>query len=376
MESSDLRFAGRLVTPPFAPTRFDTAFFVADLPPGQQAEVWPGELTEGSFASAAAALARWQQGDYPLSPPTVSMLEVIRGRPVEELPSRIRGTLDVLDSGRLPAIWFSPGVLMIPLDCRGYPPTTHTNTFLIGTGPRYLVDPGASDSAEQEKLFEAVAGRSIDAVVLTHHHPDHVGAAMVSARRFGVPILAHPITAQLLRGKVAVDQLIEDGDRLDLGEAPHGRGAGRWRRSTRRATPRAIWPSGSRIIACSSSRTCFQRCRRWSSRRKTAISASTSIRYAGCKRFPRACCCPRTDRQPCAAHVLEEALAHRAAREQQLIEAITPAPRTIDELVLAMYRGFSGGVLKLAALSIHAGLIKLQREGRVVEEAGRWRLVA
>jgi 8-oxo-dGTP pyrophosphatase MutT (NUDIX family) len=52
----DLALAGSLVTPAFAPVRFDTAFFVATLPPGQSAEVWPGELTDGVWTTAADAL--------------------------------------------------------------------------------------------------------------------------------------------------------------------------------------------------------------------------------------------------------------------------------------------------------------------------------
>jgi hypothetical protein len=41
-----------------------------------------------------------------------------------------------------------------------------------------------------------------------------------------------------------------------------------------------------------------------------------------------------------------------------------------------LYRGSPAAVLKLAALQVRAGLIKLQREGRVAEEEGRWRRLA
>src|SRR5262249_34892572 len=64
------------------------------------------------------------------------------------------------------------------------------------------------------------------AVVLTHQHPDHVGAAAACAQRYGVPVWAHPRTAAALAGKVEVTRFLHDGDRLELGERPDG--GGRW----------------------------------------------------------------------------------------------------------------------------------------------------
>jgi glyoxylase-like metal-dependent hydrolase (beta-lactamase superfamily II) len=78
-------------------------------------------------------------------------------------------------------------------------------------------------------LFEAVdkyltRGNRLAAVVLTHHHADHVGAATACAERYGVPVLAHPWTAEKLHGKVAVTCLVREGDHLPLGPAPDGDG--------------------------------------------------------------------------------------------------------------------------------------------------------
>src|SRR5205823_4338138 len=151
--------------------------------------------------------------------------------PVEELPERAGDLLAAVHDDALPPIWFSPGVRLLPLRCDGLPPALYTSAVLIGTGPRYLIDPGPTDAREQAKLFavldaEAAAGRPLDAVVLTHHHPDHVGAAAATADRYRVPVWAHRRTADLLKGRVSVTRFLNDGDRLDLGPAPHGRG--RW----------------------------------------------------------------------------------------------------------------------------------------------------
>src|SRR5207245_8897623 len=71
--------------------------------------------------------------------------------------------------------------------------------------------------------FKAEGG-FLKALVLTHHHPDHVGAAGVCAARYGLPIYAHVLTAQALQGQIAISRHIDDRDRLELGTAPDGSG--------------------------------------------------------------------------------------------------------------------------------------------------------
>jgi glyoxylase-like metal-dependent hydrolase (beta-lactamase superfamily II) len=58
-------------------------------------------------------------------------------------------------------------------------------------------------------------GTTITHVLLTHHHYDHVVGAEKLAERFGVPVLAHPKTAELLDG--VVDETIGEGDVVESG---------------------------------------------------------------------------------------------------------------------------------------------------------------
>src|SRR5438067_1004119 len=52
--------AGRWITPPAMPIRFDARFYLAPLPPGERADVWPGELVDGEWIRPAVALWRWR----------------------------------------------------------------------------------------------------------------------------------------------------------------------------------------------------------------------------------------------------------------------------------------------------------------------------
>jgi glyoxylase-like metal-dependent hydrolase (beta-lactamase superfamily II) len=68
------------------------------------------------------------------------------------------------------------------------------------------------------------------------------------------------------------------------------------------------------------------------------------------------------------AAVLDFYLAHRAYREQQLLEALAAGPRTVDELVDRLRRRPDRELWPAAAQSTRATLAKLRAEGRV--EAG------
>jgi glyoxylase-like metal-dependent hydrolase (beta-lactamase superfamily II)/8-oxo-dGTP pyrophosphatase MutT (NUDIX family) len=377
LRPEDLTFAGSLVTPPFSPFRFDTAFFVAVLPPGQTAEVWPGELTEGAWHTAAGLYWEWIAGDKLLSPPTVALLSAIEYRPVEELPQRIRPLLDHLATGAIHPISFSPAVWMIPLLTQGLPPSTHTNAYLIGTkGCNYLLDPGPADTTEQQRLFDRIGRKPLAGVILTHHHPDHIGAATVCAQRYGVPILAHPLTAQALRGRIEVQRLVNDGDCLDLGTAPDGKD--RWHLQAIHTPGHAVghlafWEPRYRLLFVGDMVSMLS-----SVVIPPPPDGDLAVYLDSLRRlqtYPARLLLPAHG-SPSArpAFVLEQTLTHRREREEQLLQVLSAEPRTVTELAMEIYRGLPAELMRFGEMQIRAGLHKLQGEGRAIAvDAERWR---
>ena len=225
LDARPLVYAGRWLTPPFAPLRFDNRFFLLEWPADRprQPRVVPGELAEGEWVTPAAALARWRSGDALAAPPILHLLRVLAEVGPESGLPRLREPVEA-DLGPFRRIEFRPGVVMVPLRTPTLPPATHTNAYLLGTGPAVLVDPGSPWPEEQRKLLGAVAaarsqGRPVEAIWLTHHHPDHVGGVAAAARELGVPVEAHAETARLLaRRGIAVDRHLGDGDVRRLGE--------------------------------------------------------------------------------------------------------------------------------------------------------------
>ncbi len=63
------------ITPEGEPRRYDTWFFLAALPDGQQADGATGEVAEAGWWSVPAALAEWRAGPMKLMPPTWVTLE-------------------------------------------------------------------------------------------------------------------------------------------------------------------------------------------------------------------------------------------------------------------------------------------------------------
>src|SRR6201993_5395693 len=82
------------------------------------------------------------------------------------------------------------------------------NSALITTeNCRILIDIGFSARQICQRLAAVgVAPDSLDAVLLTHEHSDHVAGLHVFSRKFKIPIYCNRLTAEALKGQgVATD---------------------------------------------------------------------------------------------------------------------------------------------------------------------------
>ena len=79
------------VTPEFYPTRFDTRFYLASLPAHQTVLPRSEEVTHSVWIKPAEALLEVYDNDFPILPPTTTVLEDLAGIDTwEELRARYR----------------------------------------------------------------------------------------------------------------------------------------------------------------------------------------------------------------------------------------------------------------------------------------------
>jgi glyoxylase-like metal-dependent hydrolase (beta-lactamase superfamily II)/8-oxo-dGTP pyrophosphatase MutT (NUDIX family) len=366
IDSQLLKHATRWITPPFAPRRFDTWFFVGWLPPGQEIEVISGELDSAEWIRPHEALARWRDGECLIVTPILKVLQELN-RGVDGIADRM-SLVSQAERDRERLIELREGFILCPVRTPTLLPATHTNCYLVGGAEMVVIDPGSPYEDEQQALDELILGlasegRNVREIIITHLHPDHTGGAAHLAVRFNVPIAAHRLTAQSLQGVVRVDRLIEDGDLISLGGEPG------WRL-------RAMWTPGHARGHLSF----------YEERTGSLITGDLVVGFGTVVIAPpeghmadylasleRLLTLPKlTALMPGHGPVLADARAriedyieHRKVRETQIVTALESGPREVSEIVTAVYTDVPVAMHQLAACSVLAHLEKLEADGRV-----------
>lgn len=272
----------------------------------------------------------------------------------------------------------APNVLRITAP-NASPFTFHgTNSYLIGQSRVVLVDPGPEDERHRLALEEAIGGRPVDAILVTHTHLDHTGLARRFADMTGAPLVAEgPHRAARALRPNETNALDAAGDRTFRPDIRIGDNetlsfeAGRF---TAVATPghtanhlayalegTGVLFSGDHVMA-------------WS----TTVVAPPDGRMAD---FMRSLdkLLARGDTLYLPGHggpverpaaFVRALRAHRRMREASILDLLRSGERTIPEIVADLYRTTDPKLHGAAGLSVFAHLEDLVEKGLIVAQDG------
>lgn len=393
-ESRQLAFAGRWQTPVFVAVRFDTTYFLARVPAGQEPGVHVGELASGEWIRPRAALERYKRGEVTFAAPILYTLlalaegeqglaeRLVRGPEWSGIapeaasgPGGAAGAPHNAEASAIPIhrIEMKWGIVLVPMKTRPLPPATHTNAYLVGEREFALIDPGSGDTSETEALFlmiEALRaeGRRLKLVLLTHHHPDHTGGVEAVRARYRVPVAAHADTGR----HVTIDLALKDGDWIPL--MP---GTGGWNLRTLDTPGHA---RGHLCFLHPRTRSLFTGDLIPGGRGTVIIDPPEGDMAAYLHSLERLLAEPvetlfpgHGSPQGAAQRRIRRLIEHRLERERKVIAALTSEPQALDAIVPSAYADTPRELWGYAERSLLAHLLKLEAEGRAARNGERWR---
>jgi glyoxylase-like metal-dependent hydrolase (beta-lactamase superfamily II)/8-oxo-dGTP pyrophosphatase MutT (NUDIX family) len=221
VESLDLRLRTDLLapishwtTPPIMPRRFDTRFFVAELPPDAEPTFTTDEVLADRWLTPAAALDAMAAGEIGLWPPTSATLQQLEHvRSFGEVRERLAPGLLVAPRG----IVESAEVERIVFGGAGGVPGQTANGYLVGRWELVVVDPGDPSDEAADAILAAAERRGgrVVAIAVTHVDPDHAAGAEPLALRLGLRVIVGPGGARVFSGEV---EEVRDGQRIAAGD--------------------------------------------------------------------------------------------------------------------------------------------------------------
>jgi glyoxylase-like metal-dependent hydrolase (beta-lactamase superfamily II) len=272
----------------------------------------------------------------------------------------------------------APGVRRVV--ARNPSPMTFTGTasYLIGRAEIAIVDPGPEDDAHRDALLKAIGAVPVVAILVTHSHRDHSPGARALARATGAPVLAFgPHGAGMGAQSRA---LIASG--ADLGG---GEGADRSFAPDRHLVDgEAVMVDGRAVRALHTPGHLSNHLSFWLADDRVAFTGDAAMGWSSTLVSP-----PEGDMADCMASLrrlraldaalllpghghavkdpatlLEWQIAHREAREAQILAALADGPADAGALAARLYADIDPRLLPAAARNVLAHLLALAAQGR------------
>ncbi len=240
-----------------------------------------------------------------------------------------------------------------------------TNTYLVGIDEVAVIDPAVEDEAHIDAIV-GCGGDRIRWILCTHTHPDHFPGAAPLKERTGAEVLAYTS-----RDGLEVDAEIGEGFRIEATEfrlrALHTPGHASNHLCYMLEEERLLF-SGDHVMQGST----------------VVIAPPDGDMAAYLQSLERLLSLRLRYIAPGHGHliddpqaVIDEYIAHRLEREDQVMNAVQCGDRTVEAIVARLYPGLIDDLVPRARQTVHAHLRKLTADGRVTtsdadDEAADW----
>jgi glyoxylase-like metal-dependent hydrolase (beta-lactamase superfamily II) len=240
-------------------------------------------------------------------------------------------------------------------------------TWLLPGRTPTLIDAGTGDSRHIHGVRQALRGATLTQVLVTHGHGDHASGVTTLAREFATAEFAKMPWPERDEKWSVVWRALADGDRVAAGDteliAVHTPGH----------SPDHVcfWHPHTRTMFCGDLAI-----------RGTTVWIPTRLQgdlVAYLASLERVIALEPERMLPAHGPIIERPvpllrgyLQHRREREEQVVEALRAGCTTPAAIVERVYTGLKESLAPMAAESVTAHLLKLERDGRARRDGGRW----
>ena len=246
-----------------------------------------------------------------------------------------------------------------------------TNTWILGEDEVAVLDPGPPSPEHIENIRHKAPGE-VRWILVTHTHPDHSPGAAILAELTGASLIGPPPPpGERQDQSFSPDVQPKDGQEFNLGgfslTAVHTPGHASnhvcwWH------PPQEVLFTGDHIMQGST----------------VVIAPPDGDMSAYMDSLARLLDLPVRAMAPGHGHWIDRPreeitglIAHREQRERKVVSAMDSlGPATLEAILPRVYDDVPGRLHPVAALSLEAHLLKLERDGLAVSESGSWRLAA
>ena len=245
-----------------------------------------------------------------------------------------------------------------------------TNSYILGDDDLTLIDPGPESDAHLAALLKAV-GKKLRWILCTHTHRDHSPLARALQQATGAQVLGYGKVPDDGRQDEAFrpDRALGDGDVIDCGvyslRAVHTPGHAS-NHLCYLLEGRGVLFTGDHVMQGST----------------VVISPPDGDMQAYLDSLEKLLTLPIGAFAPGHGHVIEtpqdevrRLIAHRLKREEKIVAALQRVgPVSIEDLVRSAYDDVPERIHNVALRSLHASLIRLEKNGRAAHDGGQWRV--